>query len=111
MVRGEKINSQEFKLEGELKDKISSPYVSRTGTTFYVARLLISEEMQKELNASERELTLFFWEDRFDYETKLKIQELTAGEHIIVNAQKRTNPNNGEDNYHVTKFGEEAEIF
>lgn len=103
-------NQEEIKLEGKLKENISPAYQSRTGNDFYVARLIDDN--------SQEELPLFFWDDgRFDYETKLKIQELVAGDYIVVRAQKRINPRDGREIYHVLKFedspdkGDESEIF
>lgn len=105
-----KNNQEGIKIEGKLKENISPAYQSRTGNDFYVARLIDDE--------SQEEFPLFFWDDgRFDYETKLKIQELVAGDYIVVRAQKRTNPRDGREIYHVLKFedspdkGDNSEIF
>lgn len=95
------MNKDEIRLEGELIRNISLPYQSSNGTNFYVAHLIDSDN---------REFALFFWDDnRFDYDTKLKIKELAKGEYIVVYAQKIINPKNGKEIYNVTQFGESSE--
>ena len=93
-----KLNNQEgIKLEGKLKENISQAYQSVNGNEFYVARLIDDE--------SQQEFSLFFWDDgRFDYDTKLKIQELVAGDHVVVWVQKKINPKDGREICHVLRL-------